>query len=321
MFSNLRDKAASIGSTNLSAYFFKYDLANSIWSISTKELPIDNPWAFQNVNAIPPPMITLSTFLIKCSIVLILSDTLAPPIIAIAGLGGFVIAFVILVNSSSTKYPIADSLIFDAIPTLDACALCAVPNASLINTSPSEAQNFPNFGLFFDSALPFKSSHLVFSNMMICPGSIFFTASLTSGPVGWGTKVTFFPNNLLNSVATGFKDFLALSASSLILPKCDNRITLAFASNALLIVGKAATILLLLVIFPSLIGTLKSTLIITFLFARSNWSILFLLFIKTPFISKLKFSSYCITFVTEPAPTVLPPSLIENFVPSSIATG
>ena len=42
--------------------------------------------------------------------------------------------------SFSNKNPAAVSLMLEAIPTFDACARCAVPNASFTNTSPRDAQ-------------------------------------------------------------------------------------------------------------------------------------------------------------------------------------
>ena len=117
---------------------------------------------------------------------------------------------------------------FEAIPTFEACDLCEVPKASLINTSPKEAQYFANFGLLVDSALLFKSSHLVFSSNTISPDFIALTTSFTSFPTASGTKITSFPsNNFVNSLAIGFNVLVALSDSSFTLPKCESKITLA----------------------------------------------------------------------------------------------
>ena len=179
-------------------------------------------------------------------------------------------------TSTCIKKPNALSLIFCAIPTVDACALCAVANASLINTSPSEAQNLASSTLFFDSALSFKSSNLVFSNTKISPFFKFLAAFWTSAPLVDFIKITLLLGKSSASFcATKFNDLSFLSSSVLTLPKCESRIIEAFLSNIYLIVGKAASILFISIILPLLIGTLKSTLRMTFLLFSSKSLIVF----------------------------------------------
>ena len=123
--------------------------------------------------------------------------------------------------SLSTKNPEAElpSPILDAIPTLEAWARCAVPNASLTYTSPNEAQYFASSGSFLDSFLPSTSSKRVFSNIKISPSFNPFIATSNSAPRVSGTNLTSLPNNSDNLTATGAKLFEALSASSFTRPK------------------------------------------------------------------------------------------------------
>ena len=104
----------------------------------------------------------------KFSITPILSDTLDPPNITVNGLLGLSKTFSKAFNSFSIKKPIPLGKL-EAIPTLEACALCEVPNASLIYISPNDAQYFPNSKSLLDSFLPSKSSYLVFCINNISP--------------------------------------------------------------------------------------------------------------------------------------------------------
>ena len=133
--------------------------------------------------------------------------------------------------------------------------------------------------MFLDSELLFKSSNLVFSNIKTSPGIISLILPSKTLPFVSGTKITGRFNNLLNSTDTTFKDFVDLSWFVLILPKWDSRITFAPDSIAYKIVGIAAWIRLLEVITPFLIGTLKSTLINTFLPFNSKSFIVFFIVI------------------------------------------
>ena len=92
--------------------------------------------------------------------------------------------------SFSIKKPATVGIPVDAIPTLDACARCAVPNASLTNTSPKEAQYLPNSGSFLLSFLPSTSSKRVFSKTTTSPSFKLLIAFSNSAPRVSGTNVT-----------------------------------------------------------------------------------------------------------------------------------
>mgnify|MGYP003297426251 CR=1 FL=1 len=62
--------------------------ASTVLYASNKDLPISYPFAFKNVNAIPPPINILSALVTKFSITPILSATLAPPKITTNGWSG-----------------------------------------------------------------------------------------------------------------------------------------------------------------------------------------------------------------------------------------
>ena len=110
-FENSLLTTTSTGNNILTFLLFAFSyksFAKSILSSSNKLLPTEYPKDFKNVNAIPPPIIILSTFSIKFSITVILSDTFAPPKIATKGLSGLERAFPIIEISFSTKNPTAD---------------------------------------------------------------------------------------------------------------------------------------------------------------------------------------------------------------------
>jgi hypothetical protein len=65
-------------------------------------------------------MITLSAFLAKFSIRRILSETLAPPNSATNGASGFSTTSPRYLTPFSIRNPIADSAMFEAIPTFEA---------------------------------------------------------------------------------------------------------------------------------------------------------------------------------------------------------
>ena len=84
----------------------------------------------------------------------ILSDTFAPPIIAVKGFCASCNTFSALTTSPSITNP---KVLFSlekncAIIAVEACALCAVPKASFTYTSP----NFANFSA--NATSPFSSS-------------------------------------------------------------------------------------------------------------------------------------------------------------------
>ena len=69
----------------------------------------------------------------------IFPETFAPPKTAISGLFGEWIALSKYAISFSINNPAAFCVKYLAIPSVEACALCAVPKASLIYISPKSA--------------------------------------------------------------------------------------------------------------------------------------------------------------------------------------
>ena len=93
-----------------------------------------------------------------------MSDTFAPPSMATKGLSGFSSALPIIEISFSIKYPATDGR-KSAIPAVDECALCAVPNASFTNISPRLA----NFSANPLSFLVSPFTNLTFSKSKTSP--------------------------------------------------------------------------------------------------------------------------------------------------------
>ena len=79
--------------------------ATSYLSASHREAPILPPRAFKKVYAIPPPMIISVALFNKFSIINILSDTLAPPIMAVNGFLKLFITCSALCSSASINKP------------------------------------------------------------------------------------------------------------------------------------------------------------------------------------------------------------------------
>ena len=143
---------------------------------------------------------------------------------------------------------------------MELCALCAVPKASFTKISAKEANFFESSSSFFSS----PASNLTFSRSITCPSFKFEALATASGPTTSFESSTSIFNNLDNSLATTSKENSGF-ISPFGLPKCEQRITLQLFSNKYLIVGSAATILLLSTIsLFSFNGTLKSHLTKTF---------------------------------------------------------
>ena len=118
--------------TPFSFAFAKISKANGIRSSSCIEFPILPPCALKKVYAIPPPIIISVARFNKFSIIKILSETFAPPIIAVKGFCAACITFSALTTSPSITKP---KVLFAAekncaIIAVEACARCAVPKAS-----------------------------------------------------------------------------------------------------------------------------------------------------------------------------------------------
>ena len=80
-----------------------------------------------------------------------LVDTLEPATIATIGFSGVCIARPSASNSAANKGPAAAIGAKRAAPSVDASARCAVPNASITNTSHNAAYFFARSWLFFFS--------------------------------------------------------------------------------------------------------------------------------------------------------------------------
>ena len=135
-FENSSPQTTSIGKwivTFFSLAFSKIERASSSLSSSHIEFPIFPPNAFTNVNAIPPPIISWSTFSIMLSIIVILEDTFAPPKIPKTGFSPLCKTLLIDSTSFSIRRPanLFSGKCF-AIRHVEACALWAVPKASFI---------------------------------------------------------------------------------------------------------------------------------------------------------------------------------------------
>ena len=145
----------STGNINLTPFsfaFFIISCAKSNLSNSQIEFPTPYPIDLKNVYAIAPPIKRVSTFSNKLSITPILSETFFPPNIAINGLSGFSNASPIKLISFSIRNPETAGK-YAATPAVEACALCAVPNASFTYISASDASFLANSGSLSVSSL------------------------------------------------------------------------------------------------------------------------------------------------------------------------
>ena len=147
-------------------------------------------------------------------------------------------------------------------PTVEQCARWAEPNASITNTSASEASSDENGSRFFVSSFLKR----VFWRRTTSPSFISATAFLAFSPTTSSSlaKTTSWPRSSESLTATGASENFS-SGPFFGLPRCEQRITLPPSAISFLIVGRAAVILLSFVITPSLSGTLKSQRTSTFL--------------------------------------------------------
>ena len=97
-------------------------------------------------------MISVSHFSRRFEITLSLSATFAPPRIATNGRSGFSTALPRYSISLSIRYPTAFSLTKSVTPTVEQCALCAVPKASFTYISQRDARSLENASAFFSSS-------------------------------------------------------------------------------------------------------------------------------------------------------------------------
>jgi hypothetical protein len=100
-------------------------------SISTSDLPTLKPRAAMNVLAMPPPTMSWSTLSTRFSSSVSLVDTFEPATIASSGRAGCSSALASASSSAMSSGPPAAILAKRIAPCVDACARCAVPNASM----------------------------------------------------------------------------------------------------------------------------------------------------------------------------------------------
>ncbi len=135
--SNLSAMMESIGKCRSTPFAFAFrisSLASSSLSSSTNDLPMFPPSALKNVYAMPPPIMRLSTTSSIFSMISILSEIFAPPIMAVKGFSAFSNTFLALSSSAAMTRPAHLSLKNCATIVVDACARCAVPKASFTYT-------------------------------------------------------------------------------------------------------------------------------------------------------------------------------------------
>ena len=85
--------------TPLALAFSINSRVSAMRSSSHRELPMVPPWAFINVYDMPPPIKILSAMLSRFSMMSNLSETFAPPTIAVKGRSDFFITFSALATS------------------------------------------------------------------------------------------------------------------------------------------------------------------------------------------------------------------------------
>src|SRR6266511_484200 len=248
--------------------------ARSSLSASTRLLPTSTPCARRNVYAIAPPTQTASAFASRFSSTLSLSETLAPPTIATNGRAGFPSALPRYSTSFWMRKPAAFSFTNFAMPAVEACARCAVPNASFTQTSASAASSFANPSSFFSSS----GWNRRFSRSSTCPSLRSRTSFTTPSPTQSSARMTSLRSSSESRAAAGSSDsFWRSSGFPFGRPRCEARITRPRALIAYWIVGSAARMRASSVTRPcSSSGTLKSTRMKTRLPARSRASMVFI---------------------------------------------
>ena len=129
-----------------------------------------------------------------------------------------------------------------------------------------------------------KRKEMNLTQEKLSPSFKFAALDVASSPITSFAIITSLSNNLDNSFATGFNENSGFT-SPFGLPKCDVNIILQFCSSKYFIVGSAATILVLSVIFCSLsINTLKSHLTNTFFpFKSMSFTVFLFLLISIKF--------------------------------------
>mmetsp|Transcript_4976 Transcript_4976/g.3601 ORF Transcript_4976/g.3601 Transcript_4976/m.3601 type:complete len:271 (+) Transcript_4976:341-1153(+) len=215
---------AAMKSTGKWIFTFFFLAFSRIWgtilapSSSKRDLPI---WALfktlLKVKAIPPPIIISSTKSNMFIINWILSATLAPPMTTVRGLSGLSSTLAKYSSSFLSRKPAA--LVSTPTPTMEECALCAVPNASFTYSSPNRVSDALNASMaafsaftFWSLMTPFPSSAMwkrKFSSNISCWLEELMHAFSTSGPTQSGRKSTFFFSKSSSAGTRGLRENLS----------------------------------------------------------------------------------------------------------------
>mmetsp|Transcript_56328 Transcript_56328/g.155513 ORF Transcript_56328/g.155513 Transcript_56328/m.155513 type:complete len:253 (+) Transcript_56328:318-1076(+) len=142
-----------ISSQLLSLASFSAALAVSMKSSSTSDEPVAMPRAARKVKTMPPPMTTLSHFLIRASRTVIFDETLEPPTMAASGFSPSEMAPSRNSSSLARRKPETDGERNLVTPSVEAWARWAVPNASLTKRSNGAASFSTKPASFFSSSL------------------------------------------------------------------------------------------------------------------------------------------------------------------------
>src|SRR5207248_2103590 len=139
-------------------------------------------------------------------------------------------------------------------PAVEACARCAVPNASFTYTSAYDASFCASVGSFFSS----PGSNRTFSSIDTPPGARAATVASADGPTTSFAHATDTPRISLKRFATGASPRSSTTFPSG-RPRCETSMILALCSTRYSIVGSAARMRVSSRILPFSSGTLKST--------------------------------------------------------------
>src|SRR5438309_3036732 len=140
-----------------------------------------------------------------------------------------------------------------ATPSVEACARCAVPNASLTYRSNPAASCLAKAGSFFSSS----GWKRTFSSITTSPGFIARTAFSISGPIVSSRGRTGLRMSSPRRFATGASE--SLGSRPFGRPRCDTNPTAAPPLRSALSVGNAARMRVSSATPPFSSGTLKST--------------------------------------------------------------
>src|SRR5579863_2417841 len=222
----------------------------------------------------PPPISRASATFSKFSTTSILSLTFAPPRIATNGRAGLLSALPRYANSFSISNPAAACCTNRVIPTTEACARCAEPNASHTNNPSHRAANcLENASSFFSSS----GWNRTFSSTSTSPSISALLCASTPGPTQSSPNATGLPSNSSNFFAAGCSEYFG-SGPPFGRPRCEASTSRPPFSMASFNVGSVSRIRVSSVTTPSFNGTLKSTRIKT-RFPRKSKSLIVSLFI------------------------------------------